>query len=94
MRHGLLFRHGADVDILVGHGNETLLARVSWTYLRWLLDHGSDANAYGTNYFTSLHLAAFYADLETVQALLEHGADINARNKCGEVPLHLAASPF
>ena len=93
----LLFRHGADVDV-IGERGDTLLMAASWTVsvdvVRWLLDHGADPNTYDTSYFTSLHLAAFYADLESVQALLEHGADINARNKYGEVPLHLAASLF
>jgi len=92
-----LFRRGADVDVR-GHEGNTLLMGVSWIVsvdtVRWLLDHGADANAHDTSHFTSLHLAAFHADLESVQALLEHGADLNARNKYGEVPLHLAASPF
>jgi len=93
----LLFRNGADVDVL-GYKDHTPLMAVSWIGsvdpVRWLLDHGADANSYDQDHFTSLHWAAFYADLESVQALLEHGADINARNKYGEVPLHLAASPF
>jgi len=93
-----LFRHGADVDVLGGHLDRTPLVALSWTAsvdtVRWLLNHGADANAHDTGHFTSLHCAAFYADLESVQALLEHGADINARNNYGEVPLHLAASPF
>ena len=93
-----LFRHGASVNVaLYGEGTTPLLV-LSWTgsadIVRWLLDHGADTNAYGRGHFTSLHYAAFYADLESVQALLEHGADINARNQYGEVPLHLAASPF
>ena len=56
--------------------------------MRWLLDHGADANARSRYRFTPLSEAAYAMQLEAVQVLLEHNADINSQNNDGETPLY------
>jgi ankyrin repeat protein len=51
-----------------GHGDVAAL----------LLDHGADANAFGSGY-SALHAAILRSDLALVKALVAHGADPNAR---------------
>jgi len=93
----LLYEHDADVH--VRNSDEWTLmylgSVVWWSIdaMRWLLNHGADANARAWNGegWTVLHLAAWSKPLEIVQILLEHHADIHARNARGEVALHLAA---
>jgi ankyrin repeat protein len=48
--------------------------------------------AYSPDGWTPLHLAAFFADAPTVQALLARGADVGARsrNSTANMPLHAA----
>ena len=54
--------------------------------MRWLLDHGADANARGYLGITPLIQATDNMHLEAVQVLLEHNADANL--DCGiETPL-------
>src|SRR5258708_37306756 len=60
--------------------------------VRWLLNHGADANAQVDNGCTPLHLAAFNGHLEAVQGLLEHNADVNSQNNEGRTPLYEALS--
>src|SRR5260370_11771660 len=61
--------------------------------MRWLLNHGADANARTDDDSTPLCLANWHP--EPVQALLEHKADVNSRNSDGKTPLFDAlSSPY
>jgi ankyrin repeat protein len=57
--------------------------------MRWLLDHGADANA-RCHYalVTPLFAAAFAMQLEAVQILLEHNAGTNLQDIDGKTPLY------
>jgi serine/threonine-protein phosphatase 6 regulatory ankyrin repeat subunit B len=59
------------------------------------LDTGYDANFYGDEGDTPLHIAAYDGNLELVTLLINHGADVNAKFEKGEfigfTPLHMAA---
>ena len=55
--------------------------------MRWLLDHGADANARSNFRFTPLLYAADGMHLEAVQVLLEYHADINSRGSDGDTLL-------
>ena len=87
----LLHKHGAFMDVR-GDVERTLLHTASLRgqvdIMRWLLDHGADANAWSRSYFTPLHLAVQEMHLDAVQVLLEHNADINLQNEDGETPLY------
>ena len=92
----LLYDHGADVRVLDSEQWPLLhMASGAWGLVdtvRWLLNHGADANAQVQDgVWTPLHLAANCKHPEIVQMLLEHHADIRARTARGEVALHLAA---
>ena len=86
----LLYRYGAVVDVQ-GDYDFTPLYAASYDghvdIMRWLLNHGADANAFCSG-FTPLIEAASEMHLEAVQVLLEHNADINLRNKYGDTPLN------
>jgi ankyrin repeat protein len=94
----LLYKHDADVRVRGGMG-WTLLHLASREGLvdtaRWLLNHGTDANAQDNGEgWTPLHVAVWVKHLEIVQILLEHHADIHVQNPTGEVALHLAACHY
>jgi len=78
--------------------------RGQWTPLHWavrhghgevikyLLDHGANANAVGTYEWTPLHCAATNGQTRAVIKLVEYGgADINVQDSAGSTPLHCAA---
>ena len=52
------------------------------------------ANAFATDGFTPLHLAAFFGKAESTRVLLDAGAEVNvySRNDFGVQPLHSAAA--
>ncbi|KAF8274642.1 hypothetical protein EI94DRAFT_1712774 [Lactarius quietus] len=95
----LLFKHDAFVD-LRGSLGWTLLHDSSLKghidIVRWLLNHGADANAHtnGGSSFIPLHLVTRGAamEVEVVQVLLEHNADINSQSAAGETPLYYTVS--
>ena len=95
----LLYDHGANVGVR-GSMRWTLLHFASSeTFLvdsvRWLLNHGADANAQDIDgNWNPLLLATWNKNVEVVQMLLEHHADIHVRNPNGEVALHLAACHY
>ena len=75
----------------------TLLARSSTfddTYfdvVRYLLDHGADANAQSnTEHSTPLHLASYFGGFKVAQLLLNRGVNINVRDAQCRTPLHEA----
>jgi len=86
----LLYGHGAVVDFQDSH-LRTLLTAVSASgevdIMRWLLDHGADANVRSWFGWTPLHFAAKYMHLDAVQVLLEHNADINSQNDTSRTPM-------
>jgi ankyrin repeat protein len=95
----LLHKHGAVVDVRVkDHCDWTPLHTAtssgSVDIMRWLLNHGADANIRSQNAWTLLHVAVFYRQLEAVQVLIEHNAHINLQNDEGETPLYKALMHF
>ena len=91
----LLHQHGADVDLRCGRRHVTLLYAASFSeqdvdVVRWLLDHGSDAESRKDHHWTPIMAAAACGHLETVQALLEHGIRINDGNDFASTALYLA----
>jgi uncharacterized protein len=60
----------------------------------WLDDDPSLANAFASDGFTPLHLAAFFGKTESTKILIEAGAEVNvySRNDFGVQPLHSAAA--
>src|ERR687888_426808 len=61
--------------------------------LRELLDANPElAQAWSSDGFTPLHLAAFFGRSDAAAVLLEHGAPPNARAEGGATPLHSAAA--
>ena len=95
----LLHRHGADVDVR-DHSKDTPLRKAclagvpSVDILRWLLNHGADANAQGYEGWAPLHSAANNGHLQVLRILIEHHADVHIRTDFGQSPLHLASSPW
>jgi ankyrin repeat protein len=92
----LLHRFGANVDGVPG-GVPPLRYILGWatteriTGVRWLLEHGADANlAWGESGDTPLHMAAQRWDVSMVQLLVRHGADIHRRRKDGRTAHTLA----
>ena len=87
----LLYSHDAVVD--VRDDNERTPLYVASVFgqvdiMRWLLDHGADANTLTRpGRYTPLSNAAYSMQLEAVQVLLEHNADVNSRNHYGGTPL-------
>ena len=90
----LLFRHGAAVDVQVEIGEykytplHTASIHGQVDIMRWLLDHGADANARSFSLITPLIEAADATRLEAVQVLLEHSADTNLQDIHGETALY------
>lgn len=82
----------------IGHGQETLLARLCREgdndIALFLLEHQADVNCAAKDGSTALHWSAQYGRSALCKALLEAGADVNA--KCGpelrETPLFWAAA--
>jgi ankyrin repeat protein len=59
--------------------------------LRWLLEHGADANlSWGDLDDAPLHIAAQRWDVPMVELLVRHGADIHRRRRDGRTPHTLA----
>ncbi|KAF8259884.1 hypothetical protein EI94DRAFT_1690198 [Lactarius quietus] len=88
----LLYRHGAVVD-LQDAANDTLLYEASASgqvdIMRWLLNHGADANACGPDtQWTPLRCAACFTHPDAVQVLLTYNADVNLQSGAGRTPLH------
>jgi len=59
--------------------------------VRYLLEHGSEADARTGLGDTALFLASQWGHLEVMEALVAHGAQVDARTGSGERPLHKAA---
>ena len=57
--------------------------------VKFLLEHGAEANAKRDDLWTPLHLAFRVGKLTAARILLEHRADVNARTEDGQTPLHL-----
>ena len=55
--------------------------------MRWLFDHGADANVPKAAGYVPLHVVAANMYPVAVQLLLDHNADVNWRNKEGLTPL-------
>ena len=92
----LLYRHGAEVDVL--DNIERTPLRVACRaedldIVGWLLNHGADVNIQNDSLWTPLHSAADSGRLEVLKMLIEHNADIHIRTGSGRSPLHLAANP-
>ena len=60
--------------------------------MRWLLNHGADANAPSVAHLTPLPYAARSMHLEAVKVLLEHNAYINLQDCTGDTPLYWVLS--
>lgn len=60
--------------------------------LAWLLAHGADPNAVGSDGATPLHDAALAGNLEFVEKLLAQGARLDARDRDGLTPLDWACA--
>jgi len=59
--------------------------------VRYLLDHGADADAQAnTRHSTPLHLASYWGGFKIAHLLLNRGANINVRDKNRRTPLHEA----
>ena len=74
-------------------GNTGLLEAVKNNEIaevRSLLAAGADVNFVGPEGWTSLHWAAWYANIEMVELLVDAGANVDAVNADGETPLYLA----
>jgi ankyrin repeat protein len=59
---------------------------------RALASDGAAANAFSSDGWTPLHLAAFFGHVKIAELLLAHNADVTARsrNSTGNTPLHAA----
>lgn len=93
----LLHRFGVNVNGIEG-GVPPLRYILGWAGpaarqlgVRWLLDHGADANlSWGEHDETALHVAAQRWDVPTVELLVQHGADIHKRRADGRTAYTLA----
>src|SRR3954447_12005184 len=84
----LLVARGAPLDLL-----EASAAGEIERVERLLGDTTADAiNAYSTDGWTPLHLAAFFGHIKIAETLIARGADVTARsrNSNGNTPLHAA----
>ena len=94
-----LLDHNAPVNV-VDPDNQTplmwaFLSGYDLEYIRnvvaTLLAHGADVNATSkSGGYSALHLAAKYADSETIRCLLDHGISINVVDKEKDTPLMCA----
>ena len=101
----LLSKHGAVVDVRGEHDGWTLVHGASKfggvegvDIMRWLFDHGANANVQTNSRRIPLHVAAYEMHLGAVKVLLEHNTDINLRDTYGDTPLqdtlsHVHSSP-
>ena len=62
--------------------------------VRLLLEEGADTNDTVSDGNSLLHVAAFFADQESVEALIAAGADLQATNRNGETPLDIVAGEW
>jgi ankyrin repeat protein len=90
----LLHRFGVNVNGIPG-GVPPLRYILSWATdpagVRWLLEHGADANlAWDDAGDAPLHIAAQRWDVAMVELLVQHGADINKRRTDGRTAHTLA----
>lgn len=90
----LLHRFGLDANGIPG-GVPPLVYMMGYSEdesgLRWLLEHGADANlSWGVDGEAPLHVAARRWDLGMVQLLVQHGADPSRRRADGYTPHALA----
>jgi hypothetical protein len=93
----LLGRFGVNVSGIAG-GVPPLRYILGWAGpaarelgVRWLLDHGADANlSWGEQDDAPLHAAAERWDVPTVELLVDHGADIHKRRADGRTAYTLA----
>ena len=56
--------------------------------MRWLLDHGADANVQNRVSRTPLHYTVYRMHFEATGVLLGHGVDINLQNIIDATPLY------
>jgi ankyrin repeat protein len=94
----LLHRFGLDVNGIAG-GVPPLRYILGWATgpgeradgVRWLLEHGADANlGWGEHNDSPLHIAAQRWDVAMVEMLVRHGADIHLRRADGRTAHTLA----
>jgi ankyrin repeat protein len=90
----LLHRFGVDVNGIPG-GVPPLRYILSWSTnaagVRWLLEHGADANlSWGELNDAPLHTAAQRWDVPMIELLVRHGADIDRRRADGRTAHTLA----
>ncbi len=92
----LLHQHGARADHPWATDNTApLYTHIQWTEqadgVRWLLDHGADANRRnGPQQETALHVAARRGNLAVAQLLHRHGADLTLARADGRTAYALA----
>lgn len=90
----LLQRFGLDVNGKPG-GVPPLVYMMQWADrpegVRWLLEHGADANlAWGAEGEAPLHVAVRRWDVSMVEGLVQHGADVGKPRADGRTPHTLA----
>jgi ankyrin repeat protein/serine/threonine protein kinase len=85
----LLIEAGVKMTARDNQGQTALHDARSVPLARFLLDHGADPNAVGTDGGTPLHARATF-DGPVVALLLERGANPNLRDKQGQTPLDVA----
>lgn len=90
----LLHRHGLDVNGIPG-GVPPLRYILGWgtnpVGIRWVLEHGADANlSWGELDDAPLHIAAQRWNVPMVELLVHHGADIHRRRSDGRTAHTLA----
>jgi ankyrin repeat protein len=93
----LLHAFGASPNqVWATDGSATLYAILHWTQtpigLRWLLEHGAEADpVFAANGETPLHAAARQWDVAMVESLASRGADLSRRRADGRTPYAVAA---
>ena len=68
-----------------------LVERGDMDAVEMALASGADPNAFDSDHYTPLQLAAGFGNVELVERLLASGADTDSRDENGETALHLAA---
>jgi len=83
-----LVQLGAEVDVFVAAATGRLLE------LTTALAQADAATSYSYDGWTPLHLAAFFGQIDAIQALLAAGADVRviSRNSLENTPLHAATA--